>query len=178
MKPRVEIDVDQVTGVWTTDGMPMVYMPRHFFLNNHAAVEMLVGRDRYAQQLYAAGEKSTSQWCANVASEHSLDGEAVFRLYLQRISDRGWGKFTLVDFDDDRGMAEIRLDHSLFVLGQPERREYLCYPFAGWFAGGMNWLAGNRGHRYRTICRESKCAAAGHEACVFSILPAAAAAQN
>lgn len=169
MRPRVDIDVDAATGVWMTDGMPMIYMPRHFFLNNHAAVESLVGREAYAAQLYAAGQKSTAQWCAEAAREHSMQGDAVLRLYLQRISDRGWGRFSLLELDETRGTAQIRLEHSVFVLGQPERSEFVCYAFAGWFAGGMDWLAQDRGHRYRTVCTETACVAAGHEACVFSI---------
>lgn len=29
--PEVPIEVDPVTGVWRTDGLPMVYLPRHFW---------------------------------------------------------------------------------------------------------------------------------------------------
>ena len=35
-----------------TDGLPMLYVPRHFFTNNHLAVEAALGRDRYAEILY------------------------------------------------------------------------------------------------------------------------------
>ena len=31
--PQVPINVDPSTGVWTTDNLPMIYMPRHFFIN-------------------------------------------------------------------------------------------------------------------------------------------------
>ena len=34
-KPEVPIDVNASTGVWETDGLPMLYVPRHFFINNH-----------------------------------------------------------------------------------------------------------------------------------------------
>ena len=39
MKPSLPIDVDEHTGVWRTDGLPMLYVPRHFFTNNHVAIE-------------------------------------------------------------------------------------------------------------------------------------------
>ncbi len=36
--PEVPIDVDPETGIWRTDGLPMIYLPRHFLVNNHVAV--------------------------------------------------------------------------------------------------------------------------------------------
>ena len=36
--PEMPILVDDETGVWSTDGLPMLYVPRHFFINNHVAV--------------------------------------------------------------------------------------------------------------------------------------------
>ena len=39
MKPEVPIEVDSATGEWSVDGVPMILVPRHFFLNNHLAVE-------------------------------------------------------------------------------------------------------------------------------------------
>ena len=44
MNPQVPIDVDEKTGVWTTDALPMLYVPRHFLVNNHEAVEQALGR--------------------------------------------------------------------------------------------------------------------------------------
>ena len=38
------IDVDADTGVWSTNGLPMLYVPRHFFINNHLAIEAALGR--------------------------------------------------------------------------------------------------------------------------------------
>jgi hypothetical protein len=28
--PSVPIKIDPDTGIWSTDGLPMIYMPRHF----------------------------------------------------------------------------------------------------------------------------------------------------
>ena len=47
MQPQLPIDVDPDTGVWTTDALPMLYVPRHFFTNNHTAVEEALGRKTY-----------------------------------------------------------------------------------------------------------------------------------
>ena len=46
-KPEVDIDVDPETGIWRTDGLPMLYLPRHFMVNNHVAVEEALGLEAY-----------------------------------------------------------------------------------------------------------------------------------
>ena len=56
--PQVPIDVDPESGVWRTDGLPMLYVPRHFFINNHLAVEAALGWKVYAELLYEAGYRS------------------------------------------------------------------------------------------------------------------------
>jgi hypothetical protein len=116
MKPQVPIEVDEATGVWTTDGLPMLYVPRHFFVNNHTAIEEALGRGKYATLLYDAGYKSAYFWCASEAKTHGLSGLPVFEHYLKRLSQRGWGQFRFETADARSGAAEIRLDNSLFVL--------------------------------------------------------------
>ncbi|HLA31779.1 MAG TPA: DUF5943 domain-containing protein, partial [Pseudomonas sp.] len=41
--PEMPIQVDDETGVWTTDALPMLYVPRHFFVNNHIGIEEVLG---------------------------------------------------------------------------------------------------------------------------------------
>jgi len=92
MQPQLPIDVDPVTGVWTTDSLPMLYVPRHFFTNNHIAVEEALGREVYAESLYKAGHKSAYHWCDKEAKQHGIRGMAVFEHYLKRLGailDRG-----------------------------------------------------------------------------------------
>ena len=118
MKPQIPIEVDEATGVWTTDGLPMVYVPRHFFVNNHMAIEAALGREQYAKLLYDAGYKSAYFWCASEAKTHGLAGLPVFEHYLKRLSQRGWGQFGFQTVDARSGAAEIRLENSLFVLAE------------------------------------------------------------
>lgn len=56
--PQLPIEVDSETGAWTTDALPMLYVPRHFFVNNHMGIEEVLGADAYAEILYKAGYKS------------------------------------------------------------------------------------------------------------------------
>jgi predicted hydrocarbon binding protein len=171
MKPQLPIEVDAETGVWSTDGLPMLYVPRHFFTNNHMAIEAALGRARYASQLYDAGYKSAYFWCDQEAATHDLSGLAVYEHYLKRLSQRGWGRFAFESVDSETGHARITLQHSSFVLAQPQATDKLCYMFAGWFAGAMDWVGHNTGRRYQTVSSETQCAAEGHAHCVFTVAP-------
>jgi predicted hydrocarbon binding protein len=174
MQPELPIEVDAQTGVWTTDGLPMLYVPRHFFTNNHVAVEAALGRERYSEILYPAGYKSAYFWCEKEAATHGLAGLAVFEHYLKRLSQRGWGRFNFEDVDPVTGNARIALRNSSFVLQQPEARGKLCYMFEGWFAGAMDWVGKTTGRPYSTLSRETQCASEGHDCCIFSVTPKAA----
>ena len=117
--PRVPIDVDPSTGIWTTDGLPMIYMPRHFFMNYYCAMDAALGREQHRAMLYAASHKSAVQWAAAEAGTHGLRDVAVFQHYLSRLSQRGWAQLTLlsVELDGPAGpSAEVRADHSAFAL--------------------------------------------------------------
>lgn len=175
--PQVPIDVDPETGVWSTDGLPMIYLPRHFFVNNHVAVEQALGLETYARILYDAGYKSAWQWCEKEAVTHGLRGLDVFRHYMKRISQRGWGRFTVEDADERTGTARIRVDHSVFVYqhgtaaGRP-----VCYMFAGWFPGSLEWVGRSQGRDWTLEASEVQCAADGeHDHCVFECRPAPSA---
>jgi hypothetical protein len=171
MQPLLPIEVNEETGVWTTDGLPMIYVPRHFFVNNHSAVADALGADRYAEILYPAGYKSAYFWCDKEAKTHGLSGLPVFEHYLKRLSQRGWGQFSFLSADPATGHARIKLDHSVFVLQQPELKGKLCYMFAGWFAGAMDWVGDTLGHGYKTESAESACASENHDHCVFTVTP-------
>jgi len=172
MQPLVPIEVDAATGVWSTDGLPMLYVPRHFLVNNHRMTEEALGRERYARMLHEPGHRSAWFWCASEAKTHALDGMAVFEHYLKRLSQRGWGQFSLAFADATEGRAEIRVQHSAFVLAAaPGSGGRLCYMFAGWFAGAMDWVAQSRGLEMKTTCSETQCASEGASHCVFSVAP-------
>ena len=176
MKPSLPIEVDADTGVWSTDGLPMIYVPRHFFVNNHIEIEAALGRAPYAQSLYTAGYRSAHFWCRNEAATHRLSGLAVAEHYLKRLSQRGWGQFSFIAADARSGQAQIALKHSVFVRAQgiagvPVREDKLCYLFAGWFAGAMDWVGEDIGARYRALSAETQCEAEGHAHCVFTVSP-------
>ncbi|MFC3025039.1 DUF5943 domain-containing protein [Vibrio zhugei] len=143
--PEMPIMVDDETGVWTTDGLPMLYVPRHFFVNNHMGIEEEIGAERYADILYKAGYKSAYYWCEKEAQEHGLSGEAVFEHYMKRLSQRGWGFFIIEHLDIAKGEARVRLEHSCFVYQYGKVNRKVDYMFTGWFAGAMDQVGQSMG---------------------------------
>lgn len=171
MQPQVPIHVDDDTGVWTTDNLPMIYVPRHFFTNNHVAVETALGRRKYEEILYPAGHKSAYFWCDKESRQHGLTGMDVFEHYLKRLSQRGWGQFQFDAHDAPHASATIHLKNSSFVLQQPDKAGKLCYMYAGWFAGAMDWVSDQNGVAARAASQETQCASEGFDHCIFTVSP-------
>ncbi|MBB1598477.1 4-vinyl reductase [Variovorax sp. UMC13] len=172
--PQVPIDVDPDSGVWRSDGLPMVYLPRHFFIDNHRLVRAAMGRAAHARLLYESGYESAWTWSSRVAAQGELDGIAVFRHYLARISQRGWGRFHIESLDEATGAARIRLAHSIFVeqAGRGSSESTLCDLFEGWFPGSLEWVGRGERRPWRLRCREIACAGQpGHAHCVFEVRP-------
>ncbi len=171
--PEVPIDVDPETGVWITDGLPMLYLPRHFFINNHAAVEQALGRAAYGELLYEAGRRSAYQWCEQQAATHGLAGIDVFQLYMRRLSERGWGQFAGSRIDPESRLGTVRVRHSCFVEQAGPAVGKRCYMFAGWPAGALEWVGRKLGHAdVERRAEEVQCAAEGEPDCVFAVSPA------
>ena len=160
-----------MTGRWSVDALPMILMPQHFFLNNHLAVEAVLGPKRLAEVLRPAGYRSAYDWCEKEAAYHRLRGLDVFHHYMRRLTQRGWGQFKPEDIDLDAGRALIRVDNSAFVddarRGSGRR---LCYMFAAWFERSLEYAAAAVGKKLSLRADETCCAADGtHEYCLFQV---------
>src|SRR5215467_2907727 len=170
-KPQVDIQVDDATGRWSVDALPMILMPQHFFLNNHFAVEAELGPERLAEVLRPAGYRSAYHWCEREAAYHRLGGLDVFRHYMRRLTQRGWGQFKPEEVDLDAGRARIRVDNSAFVDdARRSSRRRLCYMFAAWFEGSLEYAAAAAGKKLKLTAHETCCAADGrHDHCLFEV---------
>jgi predicted hydrocarbon binding protein len=164
--PEVAIDVDPATGIWRTDGVPMIYLPRHFLVNNHKATEAALGRVAYAAMIRAATDKSAYDWCTIQSQRDSKPPEDVFRLYFERLSQRGWGRFTIESLDVDAGRVSLRLDQSVFVLEEKLNSDHaLCYMFEGFATGALRFFLQEE-HEVPTLrCSEIECAGQGRGEC-------------
>lgn len=176
-QPQVPIEVDDASGRWFVDNLPMILVPQHFFLNNHFALEQALGPAEYARVLAPAGHRSAYFWCEREAEHHKLGGEDVFRHYMRRLSQRGWAQFQVLSLDGKHGHASVRVDHSIFVTGAPpDARRKLCAMFAPWLQGALEYVAASGGSPPALDAVEVYCAAEGqHDHCRFEVSPAAAA---
>ncbi|KQW20937.1 hypothetical protein ASC80_12285 [Afipia sp. Root123D2] len=172
-EPAVPIRVDPETGIWTTDGLPMIYLPRHFYLNHIAAFTKALGEGPALRVLYEAGYESAWQWCEKEAAQHNLHGADVFLHYMKRISQRGWGQFTVLELNRSTGETRVQLDHSVFVAGHSGlEKQSVCSGFAGWFAGALEWVGHSMGFNWKLKATEDECAGDGqHGHCIFWIRP-------
>jgi hypothetical protein len=168
--PEIEIDVDPNTGRWFVDGMPMILVPRHFFNNNHVALEAALGPDRLNEVLAPAGRTSAYVWCRKQSELYGLTGVDVFAHYLKRLSQRGWGQFSLVAADPATGAATVRLKNSSFVTDATARApRKLCYMFAPWLKGGMEFACEQHGVPRELKASEVRCTGEGHDDCQFEV---------
>ena len=174
--PEVPIDVDPETGIWRTDGLPMIYLPRHFLVNNHLATEVALGFDAYRRILHAATEKSAITWCRAESKTHGLAAEATVRHYFRRLSQRGWGRFSIGELDVRCRHGLIALKNSVFVLeANGKATRPLCYMFEGFVMGAFRFLfeASDDVHDHAAAaytCREIQCAGIGqHDLCLFEL---------
>ena len=157
--PEMPIEVDSETGVWTTDALPMLYVPRHFFVNNHMGIEAEIGAEKYADILYKAGYKSAFYWGEKEGEAHGINGEALFEHYMKRLSQRGWGFFITEALDLKQGTAKVRLENSAFVYQYGQVNRKVDYMFTGWFAGAMDQIAASLGYTVKTQAEQTQCAA-------------------
>ena len=174
-KPQVDIAVDEATGRWSVDALPMILVPQHFFLNNHFAVEAELGPERLAAVLKPAGYRSAHHWCEKEAAHHGLAGLDVFHHYMKRITQRGWGQFEVLDADIDAGTAHVRLRHSAFVdEARRSSGRKVCYRFASWLEGSLEYVASSLGRPLHLEASEVCCAAEGIlDHCLFAVAPRA-----
>jgi hypothetical protein len=150
----------------------MIYLPRHFFVNNDKAVEAALGVEAYRSILRVATDKSAFDWCNVEAKTHGLSPEATFRHYFRRLSQRGWGMFEIVAFDAERGDVRVRLAQSVFVLEDRAASVHgLCYMFEGFVTGAMRFVLAAHGRSLDRLCQEVQCAGDGeHDHCRFAMM--------
>jgi hypothetical protein len=150
----------------------MVLVPRHFWTFIQMEAEKMFGLEGTAAVFHAATYNAAKVWCAREAKTHGLSGVEVFRHYLCRVSQRGFGRFTIESVNAAAGTASVRLDHSVYVAeyGRDAGRR-VCYMFGSAFTGGMEYVAEAAGHRLNLVAEEVQCAAHGADCCRFEVRP-------
>lgn len=169
-QPQVPIEVDPETGIWTTNGLPMMYLPRHFMVNMQQAIEGAMGVEAYRAILYKSCHLSALQWCRAEAKTHGLSPEETFRHYTRRMSQRGHGQVDVASLDIAAGCAEMIVRNSAYALGYgASAGRRVCYVFEGSFAGGMAYVLEASGLSGEPRCEEIACFAEGALECRFAV---------
>lgn len=170
-EPAVRISVDERTGEWTTDGMAMLYVPRHFLMGLIRTVREALGEAAAERRFHDSTADAAFRWCGMAARETGLADMDVFHLYMRRLSERGWGLFDGSGIDPATGTGRVALRHSSFVAdaGTADAGGKACGFCAGWAPGALRWVGESRGQDWRLTGREVRCAAEGFEACEFSV---------
>lgn len=173
--PEVHIDVDAETGIWRTDGVPMIYTPRMFLVNMQQTMEATMGVEAFRRVLHASSDLSAVQWCRNQATTQGISAEQTFRHYLRRLSQRGFGQITIAALDPAAGTGTVIARNSAFALGYgADAGRCVCYMFEGSFRGGMRHVLEASGTPGEPHCEEVECVAAGAVECRFELRLAAA----
>lgn len=168
----VPVMTDPETGVWTVDGMPMILVPRHFWMAVHRETEARFGIEANEALLFAASCTAAFSWCEREARTHGLSGAAVFYHYMDRRSKRGWGHCTVEHLDGEADRARVRMTNSAFVYEfGPKAGRNVCYMFNGSLSGAMEYVSYEAGRRRKMHCREMQCAANGAPHCLFEVEP-------
>jgi len=172
-KPSVPIEVDEASGRWFVDGLPMILVPQHFFLNNHFAIEAELGSRRLATILAPAGYRSAFVWCEHEAAHHKIGGDEIFRHYMRRLSQRGWAQFEVLTLDGRAGRATVKVTNSIFVTGAPDNsHRKVCAMFEPWLQGSLEFVRTRYGEHKRLVSHEVYCAAEGEKNhCLFEVSP-------
>ena len=171
-KPQVDIQVDDLTGRWSVDALPMILVPQHFFLNNHRAIEAVLGPERLAEVLRPAGYRSAYYWCEREAAHHALSGLDVFQHYMRRLIATRMGpiraRMTSTSRTDTPAFA---CDNSALVDDESRRSgRRVCYMFAAWLVGSLEYAAAATGRAQSLRAHEACCAADGaHDHCEFEV---------
>jgi hypothetical protein len=164
----VPVEVDERSGRWSVDGIPMILAPQHMILNYLAAAESSLGVDAVAALVRAPGHRSAHTWCARARAFHGLDEVAVVHHYLDQLGRRGWGRFTMPTVDVDAGVLEVHLERSALAHADGRAADAGCYVFCGWLEGALDAARVARGRDAGFVVRETACAGAGADACVFT----------
>ncbi|MDQ4060670.1 MAG: DUF5943 domain-containing protein [Pseudomonadota bacterium] len=168
----VPVEFDPETGRWSVEGQAMLLIPRHFFVFMQMESEKRFGVEATHAVIHEATCKAAKLWCKREAKTHGIDGVAVFRHYLRRLSERGYGRLTIETIDPAAGTASIRLDHSVYVAeyGRNAGRR-VCYMFTSAFIGAMDYVAEAAGRKRDFVSEEVQCGAEGADCCRFVVRP-------
>ena len=151
------------------ESVPMLLMPRWFFVAIKKQVESLAGKEISKKVYYEAGYEGASKWAQTQMKEAGLSGRAVIEQYLASASVRGWGRFEILDFDQERGYGKFRIHHSAVAEETGLVKETVCDHLPGSIAGAFQTILDHARVARKVQGREVKCISNGDSFCEFVV---------
>ncbi len=168
----VPVRVDPQTGAWSVDGQPMVLVPRHYWAFIQQSLEDGLGLEKAHELLSNPGYRAAKVWCERESATHGLRGGPLFRHYMQRMSERGYGAIRIEALDLEAGTADVRIEHSVYPAEYGLVNRCVCYRFEGPLEGSVEYCAATEGRTLKLQAREVACVSAGASECRFDVRPA------
>jgi predicted hydrocarbon binding protein len=152
------------------DEVPVVLMPRWFFVGIMKRVVAEAGSQIAAKIYYEAGHEGAYKW-SKVQIEKGLKGSAVLEQYLNSMTSRGWGRFEILNFDEEEGQGNFRLHSSALALEQGRTGESVCLWVPGAMAGSMQAILEYHGSELKVRGQEVQCLSTGQPFCEYIVEP-------
>jgi predicted hydrocarbon binding protein len=154
------------------DTVPMILMPRWFFVGIMQRVVAEAGSDTASKIYYAAGYEGAYNW-SKVQIEKGLRGSDILQQYLGSMTHRGWGHFEILHFDESTGRGSFRLHNSALALELGRAGEAGCLWVPGALAGSMQVILEHNGSALKVRGKETQCLSTGGPFCEYIVEPAA-----
>lgn len=100
------------TGSLSLNGLPMVLMPRHFFRYIMREVHKAVSAETFRMIYWQAGFDGAVSFCEAYQKSHDCSPIEAVQGYLDEMSIRGWGHFSIQSLDPHAGSMEVMLTDS------------------------------------------------------------------
>jgi membrane dipeptidase len=154
------------------DSVPMVLLPRWFFVAIKRQIEELCDPETARQVYYRAGWEGATKWVHVQMDQAGLSGRAVLEQYMNSASLRGWGRLKITEYDEDAARVVVTLDNSAVAeeIGQTGRA--VCDHLPGSIAGAFHAILERAGRPKKLAGREINCLAKGDDRCEFEVGPA------
>lgn len=150
--------------------VPMILMPRWFFVGIMNRVVERAGRETAAGIYYDAGYQGAYDW-GKVQLEAGLTGRAVMEQYLGSMTSRGWGRFEIVAMDIPAGRGTFRVHDSALALELGAAGAEACLWHPGAMAGCFQVILDHQGIDLKVRGRETSCLAHGAACCESVVEP-------
>ena len=150
--------------------VPMVLMPRWFFVGIMKRVVAEVGVETAVRIYSGAGWEGAYNW-AMVQLKAGLTGRAVMEQYLGSMTSRGWGRFEIMEMDLEQGRGRFRWHNSALALELGQTGREVCLWGPGAMAGGMQAILEHMGSDLKLAGWEDSCLSAGNDYCEIIVTP-------